>query len=51
MAVAPRMYARSLFEAAKETGTLDVVHTELGDFATAVDEMPELRGLLAYVLV
>jgi len=47
MAVAPRLYARSLFEAAKETGKLDVVHAELGEFATAVDEVPELRGLLS----
>ena len=27
-------------------GKLDVVHAELGDFAAAVDEVPELRGLL-----
>ncbi len=47
VAVAPRLYARSLFEAAKETGKLDVVHAELGEFATAVDEVPELRGLLS----
>ena len=47
MAVAPRLYARSLFEAAKETGKLDVVHAELGEFTDAVDEMPELRGLLS----
>ena len=47
MAVAPRLYARSLFEAAKETGKLEIVHTELGEFATAVDEVPELRGLLS----
>ena len=47
MAVAPRMYARSLFQAAKETGSLETVHAELGEFATAVDEVPELRGLLS----
>ena len=47
MAVAPRMYARSLFQAAKETGKLDVAHAELGEFAAAVDEVPELRGLLS----
>ena len=47
MAVAPRMYARSLFQAAKETGKLDVVHAELGEFTAAVDEVPELRGLLS----
>jgi len=47
MAVAPRMYARSLFQAAKEAGKLDVVHAELGEFTTAVNEVPELRGLLS----
>jgi F-type H+-transporting ATPase subunit delta len=47
VAVAPRMYARSLFQAAKETGKLDVVHAELGEFATAVDQVAELRALLA----
>ena len=41
------MYARSLFQAAKETNSLDVVHAELGEFAAAVDEVPELRGLLS----
>ena len=46
MAVAPRMYARSLFQAAKETGKLDVVHAELGEFAAAVEQVPELRALL-----
>ena len=45
MAVAPRMYARSLFQAAKEANSLDVVHAELGEFVAAVDEVPELRGL------
>ena len=47
MAVAPRMYARSLFQAAKEMGKLDVVHAELGEFAAAVDQVAELRALLA----
>jgi F-type H+-transporting ATPase subunit delta len=47
VAVAPRMYARSLFQAAKETGKLDVVHAELGEFATAVEQVAELRALLA----
>jgi F-type H+-transporting ATPase subunit delta len=41
------MYARSLFQAAKETGKLDVVHAELGEFATAVEQVAELRALLA----
>lgn len=47
MAVAPRMYARSLFQAAREHGKLDVVHEQLGDFAAALRDVPELRRLLA----
>ena len=46
MAVAPRLYARSLFQAAKESGRLETVHVELGDFAAAVDEVSELQALL-----
>jgi ATP synthase F1 delta subunit len=46
VAVAPRLYARSLFEAAKETGKLDTVHVELGDFATAVGQVAQLQALL-----
>ena len=46
MAVAPRLYARSLFEAALEKGRLDTVLEELGDFVAAVDEVPELKALL-----
>ena len=41
------MYARSLFQAAKETNSLAVVHAELGEFAAAVADVPELRGLLS----
>jgi ATP synthase F1 delta subunit len=41
------MYARSLFQAAKETGKLDVVNAELGEFAAAVEQVAELRALLA----
>ena len=47
MAVAPRMYARSLFQAAKDAGKLDTVHAELGDFAAAIADVPELRQVLA----
>ncbi|HEX4929456.1 MAG TPA: F0F1 ATP synthase subunit delta, partial [Gaiellaceae bacterium] len=46
MAVAARLYARSLFEAALEKGRLDVVLEELGDLVAAVDQVPELRALL-----
>ena len=40
MAVAHRMYARALFQAARDGGKLDVVHEQLGDFAAAIAEVP-----------
>jgi F-type H+-transporting ATPase subunit delta len=40
------MYARSLFQAARDAGKVDVVHAELGDFAAAIAGVPELRRLL-----
>jgi F-type H+-transporting ATPase subunit delta len=46
VAVSHRMYARSLFQAAKGRGKLEVVHEELGDFAAAIGDVPELRHLL-----
>jgi len=46
MAVAHRTYARALFEAAKEKGRLAKVREELGDFVAAVEQVPELDGLL-----
>jgi F-type H+-transporting ATPase subunit delta len=46
VAVAQRMYAEALFEAAKEHGRLSEVHAELGDFLDAVHEVPELRDVL-----
>ena len=46
MAVSHRMYARSLFQAARDQGKLEVVHRELGEFATAIGDVPELRQLL-----
>ena len=46
MAVSHRMYARSLFQAARDAGRLDAVHAELGEFAEAVGAVPELRQLL-----
>jgi F-type H+-transporting ATPase subunit delta len=46
VAVAPRLYARSLFEAALEKNRVDTVREELGDFVAAVEEVPELRALL-----
>ncbi|HZC29274.1 MAG TPA: F0F1 ATP synthase subunit delta [Gaiellaceae bacterium] len=46
MSAVHRTYAQALFEAAKERGRLAQVHEELADFATAVDEVPELRAVL-----
>ncbi len=46
MAVAQRMYARALFEAAQEAGRVDVVSAELGALAGAIDEVPELHAFL-----
>ncbi len=40
------MYARALFEAAKEHGRVEAVQEGLDDFRTAVAEVPELRSLL-----
>ena len=46
MAVVHRMYARALFEAAKENGRLGAVREELADFVANVEEVPELDALL-----
>ena len=46
MAVAHRIYARALFHAAKEQGRVGEVHEEVGDFADAAAQVPELRALL-----
>lgn len=46
MAVAQRMYARALFEAAEEAGRLDQVAEELAAFAGALGEVPELDAFL-----
>jgi F-type H+-transporting ATPase subunit delta len=46
MAVAHRMYARALFEAARDENRLEPVREELGDFVEAQREVPELRALL-----
>jgi F-type H+-transporting ATPase subunit delta len=40
------MYARALFEAAQDAGRLDAVHEQLGDFAAAIGDIPELRRVL-----
>ncbi len=46
MAVAHRIYAEALFEAAKAAGRLKQVHEALADFVAAVEETPELRSVL-----
>ena len=46
MAVAQRIYARALFDAAKERGRLAEVREELADFVAATREVPELAALL-----
>jgi F-type H+-transporting ATPase subunit delta len=40
------MYARALFEAARDEDRLEPVREELGDFVEAQRQVPELRGLL-----
>ena len=46
MAVAQRMYARALFEAADEGDRVDAVASDLAAIAGAMDEVPELRAFL-----
>ena len=46
MAVARRIYANALFDAAKEHGRLETVHRELREFADALEQVPELQALL-----
>jgi F-type H+-transporting ATPase subunit delta len=46
MAVAHRMYARALFEAAREEERLEQVAADLAALAHALEEVPELRALL-----
>ena len=46
MAVAQRMYARALFEAAREADRVDAVADDLGAIAGAMTDVPELRAFL-----
>jgi F-type H+-transporting ATPase subunit delta len=46
MAVAQRMYARALFEAAREEGRLEEVAADLAELARALDDVPQLRAVL-----
>ena len=46
MAVADRIYAEALFEAADEKDRLEQVRKDLADFVAAVQQVPELEALL-----
>ena len=46
MAIAQRIYAEALFQAAKDKGNLAAVREQLADFAASVAEVPELRAVL-----
>ena len=46
MAVAPRMYAGALFEAASDEGRLEQVAADLGAVAAALEEVPELGAFV-----
>jgi F-type H+-transporting ATPase subunit delta len=46
VAVAHRIYARALFDAAKEKGSLERVREELADLVAAIDQVPELQTVL-----
>ena len=46
MAVAQRMYARALFEAAREKGRLAQVSADFAALAGSLEEVPELRRFL-----
>jgi len=46
VAVAQRMYARALFQAARDAGRVDAVSADLAALAGAMDDVPELRAFL-----
>jgi F-type H+-transporting ATPase subunit delta len=46
VAVAQRIYAEALFDAAKDAGRLPQVNEAFTDFAAALQESPELRAVL-----
>ena len=46
MSVVHRVYARALYDAAREAGRVDAVGQELGGFAAQVRDVPELRAVL-----
>jgi F-type H+-transporting ATPase subunit delta len=46
MGVVHRVYARALYDAARDKGNVAAVQEELGDFVAAVRDVPELRAIL-----
>ena len=42
-----RVYARALYQAAKEEGRVEQVRRDLGEFVQAIDSSPELKRLLS----
>jgi F-type H+-transporting ATPase subunit delta len=46
VAVVHRVYARALYDAARDKGSVAAVQEELGDFVAAVRDVPELRAIL-----
>jgi F-type H+-transporting ATPase subunit delta len=46
VSVAHRTYARALLEAAQERDLVEKVRSDFGDFAAAIDDVPELDALL-----
>jgi ATP synthase F1 delta subunit len=46
VAVVHRVYARALYDAAKERGDVEETRQELSDFVAAVRDVPELRAIL-----
>jgi F-type H+-transporting ATPase subunit delta len=46
VAVVHRVYARALFDAAKEAGRLDAVAADLAALAAALEDVPELSAFL-----
>ena len=46
MGVVHRVYARALYEAAKEQGSVEQTREELSDFVAAVRDVPDLRAVL-----
>jgi F-type H+-transporting ATPase subunit delta len=47
MAVAHRMYARALYEAARDQGKVDIGRNELSELASAMEATPELEAFLS----